>query len=114
MSKNVIVNYNTGSISLSLEEAEKQGLIADSIEARIQFLEAVKNQTLEIEVMQKQLNTLKNTAHKKGLFARNDFYKKSTTVFDGESMQYLRTQTMAKSLDKKLNKKNGNVKKVKI
>ena len=85
------------------DEAEKKGLVADSMAIRIGLLEDVKNGVTTPEEMQKKLKLIQNQAHKKGLYTRNDFYKSNLIDLE-EYIEKERLKNLEK-LNKALNKR---------
>lgn len=58
-----------------LEESEKKGLVADSLEVRRLLIKQVHEGKISFSDAQDEIKKIKRTAHSLGLYKREDFYK---------------------------------------
>lgn len=93
-------------------EMENLGLVADSKEVRLMLVARLQSGECTLEAMQAELKKIKRTAHKKGLYLREDFAKR--VIYDEQIMAFRRARHAHDQLNKSLSKKVENNKKIKI
>lgn len=60
-----------------LKEYEKKGLVADSQALRMSLIDEIFKNKATLQQTQQKLKDIIKTAHAKGLYVREDFFKKS-------------------------------------
>lgn len=90
-----------------MNEYEEKGLVADSIHVRKELIKKYKVDEITLEEMQVTLKKLQKEAHGKGLYTRNDFYKKTGVdlEFAMEKQKLKNISNLYKNLNKKVPKK---------